>query len=233
MESKRIFVASRIPLVLHSITNLLGNADSPFTVSGAVMAYSGTDDLILANSDAAIIHICPQTELQVAIDFLQMLHRDFGLKVIVLGDRSDRVASELAAQEFISGFVDHFVLPDAFKRQVTEILDQAPIALTEPIHERKAPRLEVNIPVRLDGQVGQSSNISATGLYLQIDGHKTYHVGEEVEFEIDLELPTGESVLISRGQIVRTEELGKRLGIAIKINSTSMLPGHAGKRSTG
>lgn len=223
MEQKRIFIVSRLPLVLHSITSLLTSSGGYFVVAGTVSDHSGIDDLALANSDAAIIHVCPNTDLQGAIEFLQRLHRDFGLSLILLGDQSDLTTSELAMQDFVSGFVDHHVQPEIFRRRITEILELDARIFGIPVQDRRSPRLAVNIPVRIDGQHGESSNISATGLYLHIDRHRQYFVGEEVDCEIDLELPSGESILASRGQIVRIEDDGERLGIAIRILATSTL----------
>lgn len=222
MSGKRIFVVSRIPLLLHSIANILGHSGGAFVLTGAVTAYSSNDDLALANSDAAIIHLCPKTSFQLANEFFHFLHREFGLKVIVMGDDTDPLVNELVLQDFVSGFIDHHVSPELFRRRVTEILELEDREVGMAVQDRRSPRLNVTIPVRLDGAEGTSRNISATGLYLQIDRKREYFVGEEVDFEIELELPSGESLMSSRGEVVRTEDLGDRLGVAIKILSTSV-----------
>jgi len=224
MDRKRIFVLSRLPLMLHSITTVLSDAATGFRVTGTVTEFSSDENLALADSEAAVIHLCPQTELNVAVDFVKMLHHEFGLKVIVLGDLTDRIASELAMQDFVCGFIDHFASADQLLNRVTELLEMDASSLRRQSQGSRSPRLDVSIPVRVDGQLGYSKNISATGLYLQIDTGKEYFVGEEIGIEIDLELPSGESVLMSRGEIVRTESFGGRLGIAIKILETSVVP---------
>lgn len=79
----------------------------------------------------------------------------------------------------------------------------------------RAERVDVALPVHLADRIGLTRNISVGGIYFEMDA--AAEAGSEISFDIEMETPLGKMMLRCSGQIVRTEEKGKRSGIAVRI----------------
>lgn len=86
---------------------------------------------------------------------------------------------------------------------------------------RTEPRESVNLSLSLgDGRTGVTRDISASGIYFQMEGLQ--RVGALIEFEIDMQ---GEPVkLCAQGEIVRIDPAGGKTGIAVRLRESRLLP---------
>lgn len=81
---------------------------------------------------------------------------------------------------------------------------------------RIEPREVVSLPLDLGGgQTGITRDISVSGVFFETDADQA--PGSEVAFSIDFDTPGGPMRLICRGTVVRTEQIGKRQGAAVRI----------------
>jgi hypothetical protein len=88
---------------------------------------------------------------------------------------------------------------------------------------RTEPRQQVSLPVQLEGGIGSvTRDISASGLYFEVDG--TQELGQRVNVEIDLDTPGGPMRLKAHGQIMRIESHGARTGVGVKLLSCRLEP---------
>lgn len=86
---------------------------------------------------------------------------------------------------------------------------------------RATPRFNAELPVTLDGQLGVTRDISATGAYFEVNSSAV--LGSTVTFDIYLKTPNGSpAVLKCQGQIVRTELQGQRRGIAVTFSESAL-----------
>jgi len=76
----------------------------------------------------------------------------------------------------------------------------------------------VSIPVTLGKKTGIVKDISATGIYFEIDCEQK--VGSDITFELELMTPGGPIRVNCKGHIVRLENKGKHVGIAAKIEDS-------------
>jgi hypothetical protein len=71
-------------------------------------------------------------------------------------------------------------------------------------------------PVRLDRGTGVTRNISASGIFFETD--VDFAPGSAITFSIELSGPQGEKLMLkSRGENVRLEIRGDKMGVAAKI----------------
>jgi hypothetical protein len=84
--------------------------------------------------------------------------------------------------------------------------------------KRKAERKFESLPVKVlnDEHKGVTRDISASGVYFLTDKH--YEVGSIMTMTINLEYPPG-SWMRCVGTIVRVEDHGARVGVAIKMKA--------------
>lgn len=81
---------------------------------------------------------------------------------------------------------------------------------------RSESREQVSLTLQLrGGEKGLISDVSASGLYFEID--TAQQVGSLIDFEIELDTPGGPMKLKAQGQIVRTESQGSRSGFGVKL----------------
>ena len=82
--------------------------------------------------------------------------------------------------------------------------------------QRSDPRERLALPLKV-GVAGQATtrNISATGLFFEIDGEHIVH--GTLDFE--LQLPEARMKFTSIGQVVRIEHSGGKTGIAVRLLS--------------
>ena len=71
------------------------------------------------------------------------------------------------------------------------------------------------LPVSLDRGVGITRDVSASGVFFETDVN--YAPGSEISFAIELRGPAGKMMFKCRGQIVRVEDRGGKVGVAAKI----------------
>ena len=92
----------------------------------------------------------------------------------------------------------------------------------EMVHtQRKEERIVTSLPVKLGEAMGLTRNVSAAGIFFEIDGACT--VGSDISFALELETPTGKIMLKCKGSIVRTESRdNNKLGVAVKISESVM-----------
>ena len=89
------------------------------------------------------------------------------------------------------------------------------------MEKRKEERMSVTRPVRLDRAAGITRNISASGVFFEAEAD--YAVGRKILFAIELDGPQGEKLeLITRGEIVRVEPRGGKVGVAVKIVASKL-----------
>ena len=91
-----------------------------------------------------------------------------------------------------------------------------------PFMSRKSDRVKSELPVVIEGVRGVTRDISATGVFLEVDS--PLEPGSTVEFLVTLDDPKKELVFSCQGQIVRAEELEGKYGVATKILSMHLMP---------
>jgi len=76
-------------------------------------------------------------------------------------------------------------------------------------------RVPAALPVSLDGATGITRDVSASGVFFETDVN--YAPGSEISFAIELQGPAGKLMFRCRGEIVRVEDRGGKVGVAAKI----------------
>jgi hypothetical protein len=92
--------------------------------------------------------------------------------------------------------------------------------------KRRVPRQQVKLPVNLEGAKGITRDFSSSGIFFETD--KSFTPGQPVEFTIVLEYIDlkGPIRMKCRGEIVRVEKSGQKIGVAAAINSYSFEEEH-------
>jgi hypothetical protein len=80
---------------------------------------------------------------------------------------------------------------------------------------RKHERVPASMPVHVDDSLGTTRDVSANGVFFEIDSSAT--MGSEISFSIEMHTALGPMLMKCRGQIVRTEQNGARTGVAVKM----------------
>lgn len=86
--------------------------------------------------------------------------------------------------------------------------------------QRKEERIVTALPVKMGEAMGLTRDVSATGIFFEIDAACT--VGSDISFALELETPTGKIMLKCKGSVVRTESKNDKLGVAVKISESVM-----------
>ena len=89
---------------------------------------------------------------------------------------------------------------------------------------QREERFQTNLPLSLNDKQGKIHNISASGVYFEIDADS--ELGSKVNFVIDLETPGGPIQVKCHGEIVRTQKRAGKLGVAVKIISSDLIGAH-------
>lgn len=87
-------------------------------------------------------------------------------------------------------------------------------------NHRAEERVTVALPVNLGTATGTTRDVSATGVYFEVDA--TYALGSGMDFEVELDTPGGPMRMKCRGEIVRIEPQGRRVGVAVKITESKL-----------
>ncbi len=86
----------------------------------------------------------------------------------------------------------------------------APVSASRAREER----VRTAWPVHLDQGTGITRDVSASGVFFETDVN--YAAGGEIAFLIELGTPGGKFMLKCKGQIVRVEHRGGKVGVAAK-----------------
>jgi hypothetical protein len=84
---------------------------------------------------------------------------------------------------------------------------------------RREPRHQGKLPVELESGKGVTRDFSGSGVFFETD--RSFSPGQLIEFSLVLEHidPDRPVRLKCRGEIVRVEESGQKIGVAAAINS--------------
>lgn len=88
--------------------------------------------------------------------------------------------------------------------------------------KRREQRVSAALSVDLGTATGVTRDVSASGVFFEIDA--TYALGSEIEFAVELDTPGGEMILRCKGEIVRIEPRDARVGVAVKILESIIEP---------
>jgi hypothetical protein len=86
--------------------------------------------------------------------------------------------------------------------------------------QRREERVPAALRVGLDNGSGVTRDVSASGVFFETE--TGYAPGSTIRFTIDLGAPGGNMVLSCQGDIVRVENRGGRIGVAVKITESSI-----------
>lgn len=93
---------------------------------------------------------------------------------------------------------------------------------SEP-ERRQEPRFRIALPVTLDDAVGQSSDISASGIYVTFaeEVFQQLQPGASIRLELTFEHanPDGPFQVVCHGEVVRVDRNEKHVGVAASITS--------------
>lgn len=85
----------------------------------------------------------------------------------------------------------------------------------------RSPRVRANFPMTTtDGTSGITKDISATGIYFELD--EKQELGSIILFSVDLDTPGGVLKLVCEGKIVRVVKEGGKVMVATKIINQSI-----------
>jgi hypothetical protein len=88
--------------------------------------------------------------------------------------------------------------------------------------QRREERVFTVLPVDLGNGTGVTRDVSASGIFFEIDSN--YRLGSAIEFAVEMDTPGGKMLLKCEGEIVRIEPRGPRVGVAVKITTSSLEP---------
>lgn len=86
--------------------------------------------------------------------------------------------------------------------------------------KRREKRVEIELPVSLGDAKGVTRDMSSSGAFFWISGK--YAVGDPVGFAIELKTAGGKMMWKCQGDVVRTEIRNDVVGVAVKINESTM-----------
>jgi hypothetical protein len=90
---------------------------------------------------------------------------------------------------------------------------------SSPNRER-ASRVQSCLPVSVNGVKGVTRDISATGVFFEIDDN--YSAGSKIQFELQLDTPGGPLRLVCDGEVVRVVSEGGKSHVAARIISQTI-----------
>lgn len=88
------------------------------------------------------------------------------------------------------------------------------------MEKRKEERVIASLPVDLGSTTGVTRDVSVSGVRFETDAH--YAVGSPISFAVQLDSPGGKMLLKCRGEIVRVEPRGERVGVAVRIAESTV-----------
>ena len=88
--------------------------------------------------------------------------------------------------------------------------------------KRREERVSTQLPVYLGGATGRTRDVSASGILFKTDA--SYALGSSISFAVELDTSNGKMVMRCRGDIVRIEPKGSKVGVAVKITESTLEP---------
>ena len=82
-------------------------------------------------------------------------------------------------------------------------------------HQPRAERIESNIPLQINGMSSIAKDISATGIFFELD--ETHEIGSKIQFQLDISTPGGPLVVLCEAQVTRVVKKDGQFGIGAKI----------------
>ena len=82
-------------------------------------------------------------------------------------------------------------------------------------HQPRAERIESNIPRQINGLVTSAKDISATGIFFELN--ETHEIGSKIQFQLDITTPGGPMVVLCEAQVTRVVKKDGQFGIGAKI----------------
>jgi hypothetical protein len=87
----------------------------------------------------------------------------------------------------------------------------------------RAKRIKAAFPVHVsDSCKGMTQDISATGIFLELDANQ--EPGSKISFWVELDTPGAKMKLVCEAQIVRVEQVNGKTKVATKIISQELQP---------
>lgn len=86
--------------------------------------------------------------------------------------------------------------------------------------KRREERVAVALPIFLDDATGITRDVSASGIFFEINTR--FSVGDPVSCTVEFDAPGGKRLLKCAGNIVRTEQHDDRTGVAIRVVESTM-----------
>lgn len=85
----------------------------------------------------------------------------------------------------------------------------------------RAPRYKSKLPMEIESGEGVTRDFSGSGIFFETEG--CFSPGQQIDFSFILEHVDPEHTvrITCKGEIVRVEEKGKKIGVAASINSYS------------
>ena len=87
-------------------------------------------------------------------------------------------------------------------------------------HQAREERVSTALPVLINGKTGTTRDISASGIYFEMDDDAK--AGSTINFHIELETPGGKLKMVCKAQVVRVDKKDGRSGVAAKIISQTL-----------
>lgn len=88
------------------------------------------------------------------------------------------------------------------------------------MNKRREERVSAALPVFLENATGMTCDVSASGMFLETN--ISFAVGELVSFSVEFDAPGGKRLLKCQGSIIRTEQRGGQIGVAVQIVESTM-----------
>ena len=83
------------------------------------------------------------------------------------------------------------------------------------VQRDRAPRIRSSLPVVMNGKRGITEDISATGVFFEIEDEQT--VGSLIHFCIELETPGGKLNVDCEAEVIRLQQIDGKTKVAAKI----------------
>lgn len=96
---------------------------------------------------------------------------------------------------------------------------------------RRADRVFVKLPVKMEEGEGVTRDITANGIYFQTD--MQCEPGSEINFTITFEQYPGPMILRCKAVVVRVEHKDGKMGVAARVIESSYLPLDAANEGAG
>mgnify|MGYP001369078336 CR=1 FL=1 len=88
--------------------------------------------------------------------------------------------------------------------------------------KRTEERVAVELPVHVGDATGTTRDISATGMFFELDASHT--LGTTVDLTVEMDTPGGKMLLKCHGNVIRVIPHGDKVGVAVKMTEMTMEP---------